>query len=175
MTGNEIITKPLTSSDVSELEFIEQLFFAYRDFVSDPDRQLEKLGFGRAHHRVVYFVNRNPGMSVAELLDTLAITKQSLARVLKQLIESGYIIQQTGPEDRRQRLLYPTRRGRELVLELSRPQSRRISRAIENSGLAERKVIADFLRHMVGSDALYSPDHSNGRKLMQGAGEKTNG
>ncbi len=175
MTGEQIITKPLTTSDVSELDLIEQLFFAYRDFVSDPDRQLEKLGFGRAHHRVLYFVNRHPGMSVAELLDILAITKQSLARVLKQLIEAGYIVQQTGPEDRRQRLLYPTQSGRELVLELSRPQSRRISKAIENSGLAERKVIADFLRHMVGGDALRMASRSSGSELMEGAGEKSNG
>ena len=68
-------------------DLIELLFFAYRDFVSDPDHVLEKFGFGRAHHRVLHFVNRNPGMKVADLLETLRITKQSLGRVLKQLVD----------------------------------------------------------------------------------------
>ena len=72
-------------------DLIELLFFAYRDFVGDPDEVLIKLGFGRAHHRVLHFVNRNPGMKVAELLDILKITKQSLGRVLKQLIDDGGI------------------------------------------------------------------------------------
>lgn len=152
-TVDDIITAPLTDSDVDELETIELLFFAYRDFISDPDRLLEKLGFGRAHHRVVYFVNRSPGMTVAELLEILGITKQSLARVLKQLIQSGYIIQQTGPEDRRQRLLYPTAEGRELILKLSRPQSRRISRAIGAASDADRQAVARFMKNMVGSQA----------------------
>jgi hypothetical protein len=89
------------------------LFFAYRDFISDPDAILEKSGFGRAHHRVVHFVNREPGMTVADLLDTLKITKQSLARVLEATHRfAGYIQQVAGPEDRRQRKLYPTTKGR---------------------------------------------------------------
>jgi DNA-binding MarR family transcriptional regulator len=87
-------------------------------------------------------------MTVADLLDILGITKQSLARVLKQLIQSGYIIQKTGPEDRRQRLLYPTQAGRNLILELSRPQSRRIRRAIENAGKTDRDTVARFMRQM---------------------------
>src|SRR5690242_21672382 len=87
-------------------DVIELLFFAYRDFVGDPDEVLAKLGFGRAHHRVLHFVNRNPGMKVAELLEVLKITKQSLGRVLKQLIDEGYIVQKEGANDRRQRLLY---------------------------------------------------------------------
>src|SRR5271166_5197213 len=91
-------------------DLIELLFFAYRDFVSDPDQLLDKLGFGRAHHRVLHFVNRNPGMKVAELLDVLKITKQSLGRVLKQLIDEGYVVQKEGP-DRRQRLLYVSPAG----------------------------------------------------------------
>src|SRR5262245_51453534 len=87
-------------------DIIELLFFAYRDFVGDPDDVLQKLGFGRAHHRVLHFVNRNPGMKVADLLDILKITKQSLGRVLKQLIDQGYVVQKEGSNDRRQRLLY---------------------------------------------------------------------
>ena len=87
-------------------DLIELLFFAYRDFVSDPDEALAKFAFGRAHHRVLHFVNRNPGMKVADLLVILKITKQSLGRVLKQLIDQGYIVQKEGANDRRQRLLY---------------------------------------------------------------------
>ena len=79
-------------------DLIELLFFAYRDFVSDPDHVLEKFNFGRAHHRVLHFVNRNPGMKVADLLDTLRITKQSLGRVLKQLVDEGYVLQKEGPD-----------------------------------------------------------------------------
>src|SRR6201996_8497784 len=77
-------------------DLIELLFFAYRDFVGDPDEVLAKLGFGRAHHRVLHFVNRNPGIKVADLLNVLKITKQSLGRVLKQLIDEGYVVQKEG-------------------------------------------------------------------------------
>src|ERR1700739_3086381 len=87
-------------------DLIELLFFAYRDFVGDPDEVLAKLRFGRAHHRVLHFVNRNPGIKFAEMLQVLKITKQSLDRVLKQLIDEGYIVQKEGANDRRQRLLY---------------------------------------------------------------------
>src|ERR1700732_1720124 len=89
-------------------DIIELLFFAYRDFVGDPDEVLSKLAFGRAHHRVLHFVNRNPGMKVADLLDILNITKQSLGRVLKQLVDQGFVQQKEGAQDRRQRLLYVT-------------------------------------------------------------------
>src|SRR5262245_18434511 len=75
-----------------EWDIIELLFFAYRDFVGDPDEVLAKFSFGRAHHRVLHFVNRNPGMKVAELLDILKITKQSLGRVLKHLVERCYVL-----------------------------------------------------------------------------------
>src|SRR5258708_23104126 len=92
-------------------DIIELLFFAYRDFVGDPDEVLSKLAFGRAHHRVLHFVNRNPGMKVADLLDILNITKQSLGRVLKQLVDQGFVIQKEGEQDRRQRLLYVTAKG----------------------------------------------------------------
>ena len=95
-------------------DVIELLFFAYRDFIGDPDDVLAKFGFGRAHHRVLHFVNRNPGMKVAELLDILKITKQSLGRVLKQLIDQGYVVQKEGANDRRQRLLYVTRQRRDV-------------------------------------------------------------
>ncbi|MGC1622187.1 MAG: MarR family transcriptional regulator, partial [Pseudolabrys sp.] len=107
-------------------DIIELLFFAYRDFVGDPDEVLLKLGFGRAHHRVLHFVNRNPGIKVADLLEILNITKQSLGRVLKQLIDQGYVSQKEGAEDRRQRLLYATAKGETLALKLATLQTQRI-------------------------------------------------
>src|SRR3977135_242404 len=92
-------------------DVIELLFFAYRDFIGATDDVLAKFGFGRAHHRVLHFVNRNPGMKVAELLDILKITKQSLGRVLKQLIDEGYVAQKAGAKHRRQRLVFVTPKG----------------------------------------------------------------
>src|SRR4030088_1899407 len=92
-------------------ELIELLFFPFRDFVGDPDHVLANIAFGRAHHRVLHFVNRNPGMKVAELLDILKITKQSLGRVLKQLIDPGYVEKEEGAKDRRHRLLSVTEKG----------------------------------------------------------------
>lgn len=144
----ELLATPMENTGTIDFEIIELLFFAYRDFVSDPDQILDKSGFGRAHHRVVHFVNREPGMTVADLLETLKITKQSLARVLKQLIDSGYIRQVAGPEDRRQRKLYPTRTGRDLALALAEPQSRRIERAFESASAETRDSVKRFLRGM---------------------------
>src|SRR5262245_57285111 len=90
---------------------IELLVFAHPDFVGVPACVLLLLGFGRAHHRVLHFVNRNPGMKVADLLQILNVTKQSLGRVLKQLVDQGYVLQREGEQDRRQRLLYVTPKG----------------------------------------------------------------
>lgn len=145
----EPIRAPLDTSDAIEFALIELLFFAYRDFTSDPDKILDQYGFGRAHHRVVHFVNRMPGLTVAELLDVLRITKQSLARVLKQLIESGHVVQVQGLRDRRQRELYPTAEGRALALALAAPQSRRIRAALDETGVERREVVETFLRALV--------------------------
>lgn len=139
--------------DTIDFEIIELFFFAYRDFTSDPDAILEKSGFGRAHHRVVHFVDREPGMTVADLLETLKITKQSLARVLKQLIDSGYIRQETGPEDRRQRMLYTTEEGQALARALAEPQSRRIADALAKTGPGARETIKRFLAGMTNKAA----------------------
>ncbi|MDK1374973.1 MULTISPECIES: MarR family transcriptional regulator [unclassified Sinorhizobium] len=139
--------------DTIDFEIIELLFFAYRDFTGDPDAILEKSGFGRAHHRVVHFVNREPGMTVADLLETLKITKQSLARVLKQLIDSGYIRQVTGPEDRRQRMLYTTQEGKALARALAEPQSRRIAEALAKTGPGAREIVKRFLANMKNAAA----------------------
>ncbi|WP_052161822.1 MarR family transcriptional regulator [Hoeflea sp. BAL378] len=152
--ASDVSVAPLTGeAENIDFEFIELLFFAYRDFISDPDAILDTSGFGRAHHRVVHFVNREPGLTVAALLETLKITKQSLARVLKQLIDSGYITQVAGPEDRRQRRLYPTERGRELALALARPQSRRIAHAFEGLDEGGRAVVKAFLSGMINPAA----------------------
>src|SRR5690242_12027946 len=118
---------------------IELLFFAYRDFVADPDKVLSDYAgpagsLGRAHHRVIHFVGRNPGMTVAELLSILQITKQSLARVLRQLIDEGFIAQERGPEDARQRLLYLTEKGVGFETALSNPQRARFRRLFEKAG-----------------------------------------
>ncbi len=131
---------------------IELLFFAYRDFIGDPDDVLAKLGFGRAHHRVLHFVNRNPGMKVAELLDILKITKQSLARVLRQLIQEGYILQREGANDRRQRLLYVTPKGEALAMKLAGLQTKRITRALAELGPTGHETAGRFLTAMLNSE-----------------------
>lgn len=113
---------------------IEMLFFAYRDFTAEPDSMLAEIGLGRAHHRVIYFVGRHPRMPVSSLLDILGITKQSLSRVLSELVERGYITQRQGSRDRRQRLLELTDSGWELERRLSEPQRQRFARAYRAAG-----------------------------------------
>ncbi|MDB5645734.1 MAG: MarR family transcriptional regulator [Methylobacterium sp.] len=132
-------------------DLIELLFFAYRDFVGDPDRILAQYGFGRAHHRVLHFVDRYPGLTIAELLDILRITKQSLNRVLKDLIGQDYITQKTGTSDRRQRLLFCTSAGTALAGDLIRVQSRRVARALANleAGRAMPPSAESFLFGMI--------------------------
>jgi DNA-binding MarR family transcriptional regulator len=130
-------------------DLIELLFFAYRDFVGDADEVLAKLGFGRAHHRVLHFVNRNPGMKVAELLDILKITKQSLGRVLKQLIDQGYVVQREGASDRRQRLLFVTAAGETLAMQLADLQTRRIARVVAELGPTMHEAARRFLAGMI--------------------------
>ena len=133
-------------------DIIELLFFAYRDFVGDPDEVLLKLGFGRAHHRVLHFVNRNPGIKVADLLEILNITKQSLGRVLKQLVDQGYVLQKEGAQDRRQRLLYATPKGENLALRLAALQTQRISRAFGELGPNAHDAARRFLTSMIDVD-----------------------
>lgn len=140
---------PEAESDDSVVDLIELLFFAYRDFISDPDAILAKSDFGRAHHRVLHFVDRNPGLTVADLLDILKITKQSLARVLKELIDSGLIEQHTGREDRRQRLLFATAAGQALSASLSAPQEARIKAALAELGPGARATVTAFLYRMI--------------------------
>src|SRR5580704_15500490 len=133
-------------------DVVELLFFAYRDFVSDADEVLDRFGFGRAHHRVLHFVNRNPGMKVAELLDILKITKQSLGRVLKQLIDQGYVVQKEGANDRRQRLLYVTPKGEGLAMKLVGLQTDRVTRALAELGPNAHDAACRFLVAMIDAE-----------------------
>lgn len=139
----------LEGYDPTTVALIELLFFAYRDFVSAPDEVLAKEKFGRAHHRVLHFVNRNPGLSVAELLVILKITKQSLARVLRELIEKRYIEQRETQRDRRKRLLFATAKGRALALELAGLQSARIGAALSGMPEEGRSAAMRFLYTMI--------------------------
>lgn len=124
---------------------MELLFFAYRDFVAEPDRLLAPLGFGRAHHRVIYFVGRNPDIPVAKLLEILKITKQSLSRVLGELVRTGYIAQVKGPVDRRQRLLSLTDKGKELERRLSGASRARVARAYRAAGAEAAQGFAEVM------------------------------
>ncbi len=137
------------ASDQPLFDLIELLFFAYRDFVGDADRLLESMRFGRAHHRVLHFVNRQPGLTIAELLDILKITKQSLNRVLKELLDQGYVESRAGVSDRRNRLLYATPKGRRLATELAAVQTRRFSRALSELPEEARAGAIEFLLAMI--------------------------
>ncbi|HNB26689.1 MAG TPA: MarR family transcriptional regulator [Alphaproteobacteria bacterium] len=126
---------------------IEMLFFAYRDFTAKADQTLAQFNFGRAHHRVIYFVGRNPGMTVSDLLAILHITKQSLSRVLGQLVRQGFILQKPGSTDRRQRLLSLTDKGAELERKLTEEQRALIARAYRQAGA---EAVEGFRKVMLG-------------------------
>jgi len=113
---------------------IEAMFFAYRGFTADPDRILEQYGYGRAHHRAVHFINRSPGTTVNNLLDILGVTKQSLNRVLRTLIEDGLVESRVGTNDKRERHLFLTEAGEELERELSEAQRSRMRSAYKQVG-----------------------------------------
>ncbi|MBI1778370.1 MAG: MarR family transcriptional regulator [Proteobacteria bacterium] len=133
MADVKTIANPLFLREEELRQGIELLFYAYRDFTGEPDAILARYGFGRAHHRVIYFVGRNPGITVSELLVILRITKQSLSRVLGQLVREGFITQRPG-EDRRQRLLDLAMKGAQLERELTQTQRTRIARAYREAG-----------------------------------------
>ena len=126
---------------------IEMLFFAYRDFTAKADQTLAQFNFGRAHHRVIYFVGRNPGMTVSDLLAILRITKQSLSRVLGQLVRQGFIVQKPGATDRRQRLLSLTDKGADLERKLTEEQRAMIARAYRSAGA---EAVEGFRKVLLG-------------------------
>lgn len=149
------INLPTQSPAISEEqvpEGIELLFFAYRDFTAEPDAILARYGFGRAHHRVIHFVGRHPQMTVSELLAILHITKQSLSRVLGQLVRQEFIVQQRGAPDRRQRLLGLTPQGRDLERQLSEPQRARIANAFRKAGPQAVEGFRKVMLEIVASD-----------------------
>lgn len=132
---------PLTLAEVDEdptetmlREGAELMFFGYRSFTQDPDKILAERDYGRAHHRALHFIGRQPGGSVAGLLEILGVTKQSLARVLKPLIDDGLVEQRVGESDRRQRLLFLTEDGIAFEERLSAPQRARLTRAFREAG-----------------------------------------
>lgn len=129
--------------------FVELLFFAYRDFTGEADAILQRYDLGRAHHRVLHFVNRHPGLRVIDLLDILRITKQSLARVLKTLVDGGFIEQRAGESDRRERLLYTSAKGRALAERLVSLQEDRVGQALAAAGPGGSDAVRRFLAAMV--------------------------
>jgi DNA-binding MarR family transcriptional regulator len=151
-TGTAAPASAVHRSDAELLAYAELLFFAYRDFTRDPDAILQDFGFGRAHHRVLHFVTLHSGLRVADLLDVLKITKQSLGRVLKQLIDKGYIVQRAGSVDRRERLLYPTASGRALTKRLAAPQLVRLAEALKAAGPGADVVVRRFLQAMINAE-----------------------
>ncbi len=160
------------ATDPIPFDLIELLFFAYRDFVGDPDRILEDYGFGRAHHRVLHFVNRNPGLTIAALLDILKITKQSLNRVLKELIEQGYVESRAGRSDRRQRLLFPTGKGQSLAGDLAMLQTARIRRAVEECGPEAHAAAIRFLEAMIDPDGRPAREETGGGASVSAIGAR---
>jgi DNA-binding MarR family transcriptional regulator len=147
MTDIKTGINPLFLREEELRQGIELLFFAYRDFTAEPDAILGEYGFGRAHHRVIYFVGRHPGITVSDLLDILRITKQSLSRVLGQLVTEKFIVQRPGLRDRRQRLLELTEKGVELERLLTERQRSRIARAYREAGA---EAVEGFRKVMLG-------------------------
>jgi len=131
---------------------IELMFFAYRGFTADPDRILDQYGYGRAHHRALHFINRWPGLTVNELLDILGVTKQSLNRVLRQLVEDGLVQSEVGRQDRRQRNLTLTASGKDLESQLSASQRARMRRAYSNAGPAAVQGFRTVLEQIIDPD-----------------------
>ena len=133
---------------------IEAMFFAYRAFTADPDRILEDRGYGRAHHRAIHFINRSPGTTVNNLLTILGVTKQSLNRVLRTLIEDGLVESRVGRRDRRERHLYLTEAGTALERALSDAQRMRMRDAYRAAGPEAVAGFRTVLEAMMGPELL---------------------
>ena len=129
------------------------LFFAYRDFTNAADVILDELALGRAHHRALHFIGRNPGIAVGDLLGVLRITKQSLARVLTTLVEQGYVAQTQGRADRRQRLLTLTPAGEALERRLFERQRERLVAAYREAGAGAVEGFRRVMRSIMDGSA----------------------
>lgn len=152
MTDIKSGINPLFLREEDLRQGIELLYFAYRDFIAEPDTILAEYGFGRAHHRVIHFVGGNPGINVSELLAILKITKQSLSRVLGQLVREEFIVQHEGKTDRRQRLLELTQKGVDLERRLSESQRRRFAEAYRNAGAEAVEGYRKVLMGMISEE-----------------------
>ncbi len=141
--------KLLYLTDEQLLQGIELMFFAYKGFTSDPDRILEEFGYGRAHHRAIHFINRWSGLTVNDLIDILGVTKQSLNRVLRQLIEDQLVESRVGTEDKRQRNLYLTLAGEALEKELATAQQARVRKAFSEAGPEAVQGFREVLENMI--------------------------
>ena len=159
-----LVPPPMPAED-EVWQGIELLFFAYRDFTAEPDTILAQHNFGRAHHRVIHFVGGHPQMTVGELLGVLRITKQSLSRVLGQLVRQGFVIQRPGARDRRQRLLDLTSKGRELERQLSELQRARVANAYRQAGA---RAVEGFRKVLLGIIA----DEDDRRRFERLSSEK---
>ena len=143
---------------------IEAMFFAYRGFTSDPDRILENHAYGRAHHRAIHFINRQPGLTVNTLLSVLGVTKQSLNRVLRTLVEDGLVESRVGRRDKRERHLFLTEKGAALERELSDAQRARMRAAYRAAGPA---AVAGFRQVL---EAMMDPDLRRFYQMMRDGG-----
>jgi DNA-binding MarR family transcriptional regulator len=152
MTDIKSGINPLFLREEDIRQGMELLYFAYRDFTAEPDAILAEYDFGRAHHRVIYFVGRNPRINVSELLAILKITKQSLSRVLGQLVREEFIVQYEGVQDRRQRLLELTPKGVALERRLSESQRRRLADAYRDAGAEAVEGYRRVLMGMIGEN-----------------------
>ena len=160
MTDIKSGINPLFLREEELRQGIEMLFFAYRDFTAEPDALLAEFGFGRAHHRVIYFVGRHPSMTVSDLLGILRITKQSLSRVLGQLVQDGFVIQRPGLKDRRQRLLELTPKGMELERQLTERQRVLIAKAYRDAGAEAVEGFRKVMLGLMGADDRNRFPHS---------------
>ncbi len=158
MTDIKPLNKALFLTEAELRRGIELMFFAYRDFTGEADALLADYGLGRAHHRALYFIGRHPDMTVSDLLDILNITKQSLSRVLSQLIEEGYVEQREGAQDRRQRLLRLTLKGRTLEEQVNDLQSKRFAKAYRKCGVGAVDGFQRVLSQILDEDTKTSFD-----------------
>ena len=156
---NNLIS-PFFLNDKEIRKIIELIFFSYRDFTAGPDQILEKLNFGRAHHRVIYFVGKKDEITIKELLGVLKITKQSLSRVLNQLVKEGFVVVSTGI-DKRTKNLSLTNSGINLEKELSTIQMQKIKKVINNFGQEDINGFKKILYEMIETDNKKTFQHLN--------------
>ena len=160
MVDQNNLLSPFFLNDREIKKVIELIFFSYRDFTSGPDKVLEKLNFGRAHHRVIYFVGKKNNITIKELLGVLKITKQSLSRVLNQLVKEKFIILSTGI-DKRTKKLYLTEKGKKLEKELSTIQINKLKNVISNFSENNINGFKKILFEMIDQDSQKTFKHLN--------------